>query len=162
MLAPGDDADALGDIVVRAYRALPGHVVSPDYEAELRAVARRAGEAEVAVAVDDGRLVGCVTFAADADNPWAEHDDPDAACFRMLAVDPAAQRRGAGRALAEWCVRRARERGKHRLLIHSTPWMADAHRLYRSLGFVRRPDLDETPVPGIDLLGFALELEPSS
>jgi hypothetical protein len=36
--------------------------------------------------------------------------------------------------------------------------MLAAHRLYDRLGFVRRPDLDWTPVPDIPLMGFTLTL----
>ena len=33
-----------------------------------------------------------------------------------------------------------------------------AHRIYERLGFERRPELDWTPVPGVDLRGYALRL----
>jgi len=36
--------------------------------------------------------------------------------------------------------------------------MTAAHRLYGRLGFVRAPELDWEPVPGIVLLGFRLPL----
>jgi hypothetical protein len=37
--------------------------------------------------------------------------------------------------------------------------MAAAHRLYARLGFVRVPERDWEPVPGVQLLGFRLDLE---
>jgi len=49
-------------------------------------------------------------------------------------------------------------RSGRRIIIHSTPWMTTAHGVYTRRGFTRRPDLDWTPVPGIDLWGFVLEL----
>jgi ribosomal protein S18 acetylase RimI-like enzyme len=76
----------------------------------------------------------------------------------MLAVAGRAQGRGVGEALVRACIDRAREVGSHRVVLHSTPWMQAAHRLYGRLGFVRRPDLDWTPVPDIPLLGFSLDL----
>jgi GNAT superfamily N-acetyltransferase len=88
----------------------------------------------------------------------AEFDDSEASGFRMLGVDPARQGAGAGRALVQWCIDRAVADGKARILIHSTPWMGRAHVLYERFGFVRRPDLDWTPLEGIELIGFALEL----
>jgi ribosomal protein S18 acetylase RimI-like enzyme len=74
----------------------------------------------------------------------------------MLAVSPRAQGRGAGRALVEACVSRARAAGKRRIVIHSTEWMTTAHRLYDDLGFERAPELDWSP--GVQLLGFVLDL----
>ena len=53
---------------------------------------------------------------------------------------------------------RARASGRRRIVISSQPEMTSAHRMYLALGFVRRPDLDWSPVPGVDLLGFSLEL----
>ena len=166
---PGDYERA-GAVVLASYLALPGHVEVPGYERELADVATRAMVAEVVVAVEgegdgerdgegDTTVIGCVTYVPDFTNPYAEFEDPDAAGFRMLGVDPARQGSGAGRALVEWCIERAVADGKARLLIHSTPWMTRAHALYERLGFERRPDFDWVPVPRIELLGFGLELD---
>jgi hypothetical protein len=38
--------------------------------------------------------------------------------------------------------------------------MTAAHRLYERLGFVRTPSLDWSPVPGLELITFALLLVP--
>jgi GNAT superfamily N-acetyltransferase len=111
----------------------------------------------VAVA-DDGAVLGGVTYAGSPASKQAEFDDPEASGFRMLAVDPAAQGTGAGAALVAAVVERAQAGGRRRIIIHSTPWMTTAHRLYFRRGFTRRPDLDWTPVPGLDLWGFVLEL----
>ena len=37
--------------------------------------------------------------------------------------------------------------------------MHDAHRLYERMGFVRTPDKDWEPRPGIDLITYAMELD---
>jgi GNAT superfamily N-acetyltransferase len=154
-----EEADELGAITVAAYAALPGHVEEPDYDAELADVATRAKVAEVLVAVDDDdRVLGGVTFVPDGENPLAEHTVADASTIRMLAVAGRAQGRGVGEALVRACIERAREVGSRHVVLHSTPWMEAAHRLYGRLGFVRRPDLDWTPVPDIPLLGFSLDL----
>jgi ribosomal protein S18 acetylase RimI-like enzyme len=39
--------------------------------------------------------------------------------------------------------------------------MPAAIHLYESLGFERRPAIDFSPAPGIQLLGYALDLAPS-
>ena len=153
-----EEHDAAGRLVVAAYRALPGSHMTGGYETELADVARRAAEAEVLVAAGDGALAGCVTFVPDHRNPWAEGLRPDEASIRMLAVDPAAQGRGAGCALLDACTDRARALGRGAVFLHSTPWMTAAHHIYERAGFVRVPDRDWTPVPDVPLLAFRLDL----
>jgi ribosomal protein S18 acetylase RimI-like enzyme len=58
----------------------------------------------------------------------------------------------------EWCLDRAAALGARRVVICSATSMQAAHHLYRRRGFVRRPDLDWSPVPGVDLLAFSLDL----
>jgi GNAT superfamily N-acetyltransferase len=153
--------ERLGELTVAAYHALPGHVVEADYDAELRDVAARvaAVDTEVLVAVEGPTVLGGVTYVASSASPYFElGPDPGAASFRMLAVDPAAEGAGAGRALVAEVLARARRAGRTRLVIHSTPWMGRAHGLYERIGFVRRPDLDWRPAPDVPLWGFVLEL----
>jgi hypothetical protein len=38
--------------------------------------------------------------------------------------------------------------------------MSGAHRLYERLGFVRDEAMDWEPVPGINLLGYRVDLKP--
>lgn len=158
-----DVCRALGALTVAAYTALPGNVAEPDYDAELADVAGRAAlpSTTVLAAVDPGAAgapLGGVTYIADGSSPLAEFADRDAAGFRMLAVVPEARGRGVGEALAAACIERARSDGRAAVVIHSSPWMEAAHRLYARLGFRRDPGLDWTPVPGIDLVGFRLPL----
>lgn len=155
--------DVLGEFVRVAYTTLPGHIPEPDYEDELADVTTRAAmpETEVLAAfADDGRPLGCVTYAAGDASPMAEHNEPDAASFRMLGVDPKAQRNGAGRALVQACIDRAVAAGRGAVVLHSTTWMTGAHRLYGQFGFVRHEAMDWEPVPGIHLVGFRLDLTP--
>src|SRR5665811_884872 len=150
----------LGELVVAAYRSLP-EFDEPGYEPELRDVARRAREAVVLVAVDaaaDRRLLGCVTYVPGPESPWAELLGPGEAAIRMLAVDATARGRGVGTALAAACIARAREDGRAAVFLHSLAYMRAAQAIYARLGFIRRPDRDWEPVPGIRLLGFALAL----
>lgn len=150
---------SLGELVVRAYRSLP-EFDEPGYEPELRDVARRAREAVVLVAVDDadGTPLGCVTYVPGPDSPWAELLEPGEAAIRMLAVDVTARGRGVGTALAAACIARAREDGRAAIFLHSLAYMRAAQAIYARLGFIRRPDRDWEPVPGIRLLGFSLAL----
>jgi predicted N-acetyltransferase YhbS len=156
-----NEFERLGDLTVAAYHAFPDGVVEEQYDSELRDVAARvaAPDTEVLVAVEGATVLGGVTFVASSASPYFElGDDRDAASFRMLAVDPAVEGGGAGRALVTEVVARARAAGRRRIVIHSTPWMRRAHGLYGRMGFVRRPDLDWQPVPTVPLWGFSLEL----
>jgi ribosomal protein S18 acetylase RimI-like enzyme len=155
-IAPGEYAE-LGALTLVAYKSAPGSAVTRPYEDELLDVEGRARGALVLVAID-GRLLGGVTYVGDVTNAYAEFDDPQAAGIRMLAVDPEAQGRGIGMALVEACLDQARADGRARVVLHSTPWMRAAHRLYDRLGFVRRPDLDWQPVPDVYLAGYVFEL----
>jgi ribosomal protein S18 acetylase RimI-like enzyme len=158
-----DEYEQAGAVVVAAYRNLPGAHMSDGYARELANVRQRAVEAEVLVAVADrnGQLFGCVTFVPDATSPWAEGVEEDEAAIRMLAVDPAAQGRGVGRALVDACLDRARARGRSGVFLHSTPWMQAAHHLYASAGFVRVPPRDWLPHPEVPLLAFRRDLNDS-
>jgi ribosomal protein S18 acetylase RimI-like enzyme len=146
---------ALGELCVAAYRA---DALGPGgYDAVLRDVAGRARVADVLVAAEGAELLGVVTLVLDG-GPLREISAPDEGEFRMLAVDPAARRRGAGTALVRACVEAARARGRRALVCSSQDRMVAAHGLYARLGFVRRPERDWSPVPGVQLLAFELPL----
>jgi ribosomal protein S18 acetylase RimI-like enzyme len=113
----------------------------------------------VLVAVDDdGTLLGGVTYVGDPSNGWAEFEAEDEAGFRMLAVAPAARGRGAGRALVEACIERARRDGKSRLSLLTTANMESAHRLYERLGFRRSPESDMIVEDGLRLRSYVFDL----
>jgi GNAT superfamily N-acetyltransferase len=113
----------------------------------------------VAVADVDERqtVLGTVTYALPGSR-WAELCRPGEAEFRMLGVAPAARGRGVGAALVDWCIDRARSAGLTRLVICSKDSMRAAHQIYQRRGFVRRPELDWSPVPDVQLIGFTLDL----
>jgi ribosomal protein S18 acetylase RimI-like enzyme len=157
-IEPGE-YELAGRIVLSAYESLPGNHLAGGYAEVLSDVGRRAGEAEVLVAVGL-ELLGCVTFVPDNSSPWAELLGPGEAGVRMLAVEPSAQGRGVGRALLTACIERARQLRREGLLLHSAPWMEAAHHLYGSAGFVRLPERDWFPVPEVPLMAFCLALSP--
>lgn len=157
-MARPEEYEPLGEITVRAYTAIDPGVLG-EYMDELRDVAGRAAAAEVLVATDgDGLLLGGVTYVPGPSSAAAEFEEADAAGIRMLAVSPAAQGRGVGEALTVACIDRARAAGKAQVRLHSSDWMAAAHRLYERLGFVRDPDDDWSPREGVNLLAYVLKL----
>ncbi|MEV8445627.1 hypothetical protein AB0505_07155, partial [Streptomyces parvus] len=49
--------------------------------------------------------------------------------------------------------------GVRALVLSTQPAMLSAHRIYRRLGFLRTPERDWEPVPGLRLMTFRLPLE---
>src|SRR6266511_272498 len=84
----------------------------------------------------------------------------DEAEFRMLAVDPTVQGAGVGEALVRACLQRAAEHGCTAVTICTRDFAAAAQRLYARLGFQRVPELDWSPMPGVDLLALRYTLTP--
>jgi GNAT superfamily N-acetyltransferase len=147
-----EEHDAAGDVCVAAYRPfLTGD--EDDYAERLHDVATRAAQAEVWVALVDGRVVGNVTYCPPG-SPWREIGREHEGEFRMLAVDPAAQGVGAGTALARLCEDRARAHGATGMALSSLATMTTAHRVYARLAYERDPDRDWSPLPGVGLLAF--------
>jgi ribosomal protein S18 acetylase RimI-like enzyme len=152
--APAEFA-AVGDLCVTAYE--PFLSQAGDYIDILRDAATRATTAELLVAVDDEQLLGTVTFVPDG-GPLGEIAADDETEFRMLAVSPAAQGRGVGTELLRRVVEETASRGQAGVVCSSQPAMRAAHRIYERLGFTRDPARDWSPLPGVDLLAFALRL----
>jgi ribosomal protein S18 acetylase RimI-like enzyme len=155
-----DEYGPLGELTVCAYRDLPAVMPNQDvYDIQLRDVARRAETSCVLVAVGpEGELLGGVTYVRGPDDPYSEELAEGQAGMRMLAVDPASQSRGIGRALTLACLARARSDGRHSFALHTGGWMPAAKYLYESLGFKRVQATDFSPAPGIELIGYALDL----
>jgi ribosomal protein S18 acetylase RimI-like enzyme len=78
--------------------------------------------------------------------------------IRLLAVAMGIRGRGIGAALTEECLRRARAAGATAVGLHTMPVMAAAVRLYARMGFVRAPETDFRPLPGIVVEGHRLDL----
>ena len=152
-----EEFDELGELLVVAYRSLPGMSEGEEYEAALRDVADRAATCLVLAAELDGRPVGTATYVP-GPGPYEERHDPDAGSIRMVGVLPDARGRGAGRALVEACIAEARNADRRRVRLSTRTVMAVAQGMYERLGFRREPDDDWSPVVGIDLLGYVLEL----
>ncbi len=83
------------------------------------------------VAVDDGRVIGYVRLHEASALASTRH------VLRVngIAVDPARQRRGTGRALIEAAVLEARRRGARRLTLRVLGANEAARRLYEACGF---------------------------
>jgi ribosomal protein S18 acetylase RimI-like enzyme len=156
-----DEYDVVGDLIVRGYGphlTMPDGSFDDEYAQMLRSSAQRDSEAELWLAVEDGCILGCVTWCQ-VGSPYRELAvDATQGEFRGLAVDPDARGRGAGRALVEHCLAQARKEGLSEVVLCSLPEMKPAHHLYESLGFGRRPEMDWSPVEGVVLWAFSVRL----
>jgi ribosomal protein S18 acetylase RimI-like enzyme len=128
------------------------------YADHLGDIAGRVRDAAVLVALVDGEIAATVTYVRDHDSPLAEHQRPDEASIRMLAVAPRFRRRGIARALTEACIARAQADGKRRVSLHADEAMQPARRLYQQLGFQRDPQRDYAPDPETWLYAYVLDL----
>jgi ribosomal protein S18 acetylase RimI-like enzyme len=152
-----DEADEAGRIVSTAY--FSDGFEEEDYRPTLLDGRARARDALLLVAVDaEERLVGSVTYVEPGQR-FAEVCGPDEAEFRMLGVDPSAQRRGVGQALVQACIDRARQDGRTALVMCTEIRMQTAQRMYEQIGFRRIPERDWLPNETITLLAYRLELE---
>ena len=158
--AVAKDYDAVARITRDSYLAA-GYFEDADhpYMRQVQDVALRAANATIWVAERDGRVVGSVTLAR-AGEPYADIALDDELEFRMLVVDPAVQRTGAGKAMVDAILDYARQLDGIRAVALTTgqTWES-AHGLYRKTGFSRVPERDWL-VPGTDikLLVYRLDL----
>lgn len=160
--AHAGELDSVGEITAQAYIADGLVPEGSDYAQELRRARHRARHTDLLVAADPstGALLGTVAFVRRG-SVYAELAGEGEAEFRMLAVAPEARRRGVAEALVRACMERAEVIGAEQLVISTSVRMHTAHRLYQRLGFVRLPERDWSPVPGVDLLGYGYRLAAS-
>jgi ribosomal protein S18 acetylase RimI-like enzyme len=173
---PGEQAE-VGDIRIAAYQA--GGFISPDsgYAPTLRGlgadgtgqvlVACLPGSGERATiddpaAADPGgggeRIVGTIMLQT-----WPDCGPvvtgPGEGEIRALAVRPQVQGQGVGRELLTRLIERAYQLGVRHLVLCTEPGMRTAHRLYEQAGFVRLPERDWSPAPGVELLVYGMSLD---
>jgi GNAT superfamily N-acetyltransferase len=67
--------------------------------------------------------------------------------LKRMFVRPDYRRKGIGAALVRESIRRAKEEGVSEMRLDSAGFMHDAHRLYRSFGFVDIPPYEGSEVP---------------
>ncbi len=103
--------------------------------------------AELLVAESDGEIVGSVVLCPENTDAYKGLTDrseyPE---IRMLAVDPAARKKGVALALINACIDRSKEAGKKAIGLHTGDFMDRAMALYERRGFVRIPEFDFEPV----------------
>jgi GNAT superfamily N-acetyltransferase len=130
------------------------------YLADVLDVESRLGRGETFVAEHRGRIVGTITYFADANDEGAGPRVPArTAGVRTMAVHPDARGLGIARQLVKLVISRAREDGAQAAVLHTWMVMGAAIGLYESLGFRRAPDLD---VGSRDFFPTEIDEDPSA
>jgi ribosomal protein S18 acetylase RimI-like enzyme len=153
-----EELATVGEVTVAAYADFT-RGESDTYVEHLRDAGARARDAELWVATpdDSDEILGTVTVTPDG-SPWREVGRGGEGEFRMLAVAPGARGAGVGGALVELVVDRFRRDGAPAVVMSTLRQMSAAHRIYERAGFVRDPERDWSPLPGVDLITYRLDL----
>lgn len=148
----------MGELRVSAYRALGLLSDGDDYAQTLRGFGF-GGDCTVLVAVDDAddSMLGTITLEPFDPGSELAQDDTEAD-IRAFAVAAQAQGKGVGRKLLLAVIERAEKRGLRRLRLCTQPAMRAAQHLYTATGFSRTAELDFSPVAGLTLRAYELDL----
>jgi ribosomal protein S18 acetylase RimI-like enzyme len=156
-----DELDQAAVLIRDSYKQYENSInpaVWKSYVENMMDVRGRLGIAELILAEMEGRLVGTVTLYPKGSNSSTEGWPPSWAGIRLLGVHPAYRGRGIGRALMEECIRRCREMDVSTIGLHTTGLMDLARRMYEKMGFVRAPEFDHHPAPGVVVMAYRLDL----
>lgn len=140
-----NDADRVVALILESYAEFENDMAASVWEAataEWSDVLGRWDEAELIVAERDGELLGTVTFYPDGTLSRTESWPPGWAAIRIFCVSPRARKRGAGSALTQECILRARERGIATIGLKTALFMVAARAAYEKAGFVRDREHD--------------------
>ena len=157
------DRAAIQDVTLSAYQEYASlmSVYWEGYRQSILATLADVKPAEQFVAEQDGAVVGTVLLYPAGTVFTTPAGDSVALAWpevRLLAVAPAARGQGVGAALMRECLRWARRSGAEVITLHTTDIMQVAMRMYERMGFVRAPELDFHPGPGITVKGYRLDL----
>jgi GNAT superfamily N-acetyltransferase len=161
--ARGEDRDAARKITLSAFQQYAAVMPPPRWEGyreNILATLTDAAPAQQIVAEVEGIIVGSVLLYPPG-TAFSTPDEGTLTCpeVRLLAVAPEARGQGIGTALMGECIRRARMLGAVCLNLHTTDIMHVAKGMYERMGFVRAPDLDFHPDPGVTVKAYRLDLD---
>ena len=133
------DYPAIRELTQAAYIAA-GHIEpGSQYAAQLTDI--RARSEGLFVAEFDGQIAGSVNIAMPG-SAMAEIAYSNELEFRMLAVHPAFQGQGIGRALVDSVLEMARQHDLDSVAITTMASMTTAQNMYHRMGFKRAPERD--------------------
>jgi predicted N-acetyltransferase YhbS len=157
-----DDRAAIREVSLAAFGQY-ATIMTPDHWAHYREhllETLAATDAPFFVAELGGEIVGSVRLvppkAMDATSARPGDAWPEVS---ILAVSPQVRGKGIASALLDECMRQARAMGATTLGLHTDNTMQVALGLYGRRGFVRVPETDFHPMPGVHVMGFRRPLD---
>ena len=140
------EKSAINALALRAYHEFQHEFDDwPAFCSHVADTASLADIGDVFVAEREGTVVGVVGLVPPM-GPRLPDFRPEWPIIRMLAVDPANRGAGIGRALSQFCIDFARERGWSSIALHTSPIMTVALPLYLRMGFHWHCDI--APISG--------------
>ncbi len=161
-VARNEDRDSARKVTLAAFQEYAAIMPAPRWERyrdNIVATLADVAPAQQIVAEKKGTIVGSALLYPPG-TAFSTPDEGDLACpeVRLLAVAPEARGQGIGTLLMEECIRRARSLGASCLNLHTTDMMKVAKRMYERMGFIRAPELDFHPDPGVIVKAYRLGL----
>lgn len=145
---PGDDLQAITDLLHRAYGALAAkgmHYVASHQSPEVTAARLKKGVGLVAEDAE-GTLVGTITlYGPEQTSGCAWYDRDDVAHFGQFGVEPAMQGQGLGEAMVRRVEELAREQGWPHLALDTSEHAERLIAWYLRLGYEKVGEADWRP-----------------
>lgn len=155
------DDKKIGDLLVDTFlqtyaKKMPEVVVTEERKVDLRNVAERRQNGRVLVLEDGNEIIATVSlipYGKKGCETWSK----DAACLRMMVVDPRYRGREISEMLIRACVKIAREWKLSAIELHVRRGAHGIARIYENLGFVRSPEGDQDRLPEIFMEAYRLK-----
>jgi len=130
-----NDASAVDLLAVAAFDEFKNAYTDwPNFKTKISAMSSLSTSGELILAEHQSRLVGAVAYIG-PHKPKNEFFQPEWSIMRMLVVAPEARGLGAGRALAEECLERAKRDNATVFALHTSELMSVALPMYQRMGF---------------------------
>lgn len=115
------------------------YLVIQNYEKEINDLTVKYGppKGRLYIAFTDGKPSGCIGLKSFGENGCE---------MKRLYVRPEYRGMGLGRALASKVIGEAKKEGYTHMLLDTLPFLTDAQRMYRSMGFYEIPPYLESPM----------------
>ncbi len=150
------DADRVNEVALSAFAQFSSLYDDwPAMAAGIGNMAALAQSGDIIVAEHDGAIIGAVAYIPPGVSK-AAYFDPAWPIIRMLVVAPNARGFGAGRALTDACIDRARRDGSPVIALHTSPIMTVALPMYLRMDF--RKLRDAPPIHGVEYAVYLKQL----
>jgi len=156
-----DELDEVSLLLKDAYQQYENSIPPERWKSYLEDIVdvrSRLDKSDLIVAELDHKLIGTVTLYLDGSKSFPEAWPEGWAVIRLLAVHPEYRSQGIGRALMEECIRHCRQAKVTAIGLHTAEIMAVAQKMYEKMGFVRFPESDFHPTPGVTVMAYRLRL----